>query len=313
MNFIIKNEYVMNKYDVYFSLLKNDKEIFVFHRSDVVGKKAKTNKLTIKDNKIVSKEIVLKEPCLSHNFSIPPDFNFAIAGLEFPKFKKSKYNNRLYTIDFKTFDIKEELPIHVDMENFVKPKLENKNEKIIMSNFDSMISLLKYQDTYYLYTRANVKQGVRNLQYFTSSDFKTWEAKGLVKFNHHITSNDSYYSPYFFKHPTRDLYIGWLTFLEKKSRYSSIRVYISRDCETWEYKNEIFNDRRANFLVKSKDVGKIPANLKSYYFPVYGYWVEDNKFNFMIHHNYFGLIKSEDVKIVHYQIKLEELDEMLNL
>ncbi len=306
----LKNEYLIDTYDAYFSVLKRENKLLLLHRFGADGKKFKT-KIRVYSNKEYDESIVLNDSCLSHNFSIPPGYDFAIAGLDYSVLKNSDYNGNLYILhpseNFNSWKVIRKLNITSDMENFIKAE----NAPRIVGNFDSMTSLLFKNSQYFLYSRANVKLGVRHLQYFTSKDLTKWEAKGKILLDTGMKNTECYYSPYFFKHPRRELYIGWLTYLDMTNRYHCLKIFTSIDCIHWKYQNSFFDDKQCYFTRRKPP--NLVKNLKPYYFPVYGHWEEDDEFNFMIQYNYLGLEKESDTKVVHYSMGYGELDELCNL
>jgi len=305
----LENKYLVDTYDKYFSLL-NKRKKYLFYNAGANGKFFKTKIKTINGKNITEGEVILDDSCLSHNFSIPPDFDFAIGGLDYSVLKNSSYNGNLYVIGYdnvKKWKVKEKINLDSSLDGFITAEKCGK----VIGNFDCMTSLLKKDNEYYLYTRANIKNGVRHLQYFKSNDFKNWKAMGKIDIDIEMQEKDNYYSTYFFKHPLKNLYIGMLPYVDKETRYSCIRVVTSEDCNKWQIIKDIFNDKLCFFTRRRGP--NLPKNLKPYYFPVFGYWMNEGKFNFMIHENYLGLDKSNPTTVNHYSVSFGELNEMLGL
>ena len=305
----LENKYSIDTYDAYFSVIKGQKALYLYHRFGAKGKRFKTKIRAYFPNKY-REHIILTDPCLAHNFSIPPGFDFAIGGLDYSVFKHAEYNGHLYLLKSdnpKEWKVERKLDIDCSMPRFIKAI----NPPRVVSNFDSMTSLIENNGKYFLYTRANVYVDIRHLQYFESSDLINWDANGKVKFDIPVSDTEFYYSPYFFKHPIKDIYIGWLTYVDTVTRYHCLKIFTSKDCHHWEYQKDFFDDRLSYYTRRKEP--NVPENLKPYYFPVYGYWIEDNRFHFMIQRNYLGLKKDDNTEVIHYSMTMEKLNELCNL
>jgi len=169
--------------------------------------------------------------------------------------------------------------------------------------FDGHLSCFydKQKETYILYTRANVKPGIRNIQYTTSENFKDWSPFRIAHYQPKFNKReDNYYSPNFFIHPDGKHYIGLLPYTRKE--YACLRFVISKNAFKWETIKDFFVSQPW-YDDGEKDKPKNPCH------PVNGYVISNDqkKIYFYIHHNYFRHHPRHPVTVVRYSLRLKHL------
>jgi len=154
---------------------------------------------------------------------------------------------------------------------------------------------------YILYTRANVRAGIRHIQYTISKDFDRWSPFKLVKldpkFNFKI---DNYYSPNFQIHPDQKRYIGLVPYCH--GRYACLRFFVSESGTEWKSVKDFFV-AKSWYDDGEKDKPKNPCH------PVNGYVLSNDKKEvyFYVQHNYFHYQPKKPITIVRYSVPLEDL------
>jgi hypothetical protein len=113
------------------------------------------------------------------------------------------------------------------------------------SVFDSVTSILQHNNTYYLYQRANIRTGIRNIQYCTSNDLINWSDFKLLKFKDLNDNNSEIFNIYysnFFKINDVNHFIGIIPINKKYgSKYDmlekdgTLNLYYSNNCIDWNY------------------------------------------------------------------------------
>jgi|SaaInlStandDraft_7_1057024.scaffolds.fasta_scaffold04823_5 hypothetical protein len=141
---------------------------------------------------------------------------------------------------------------------------DGKNIKDGLTYFDSNNSLVYNikNKKYYLYFRANLAKGVRNIQYSTSYDLLNWSSLKLIKLHNVQYKNILHINIYinnFFYLKEVNKYIGLLSITKPDSDHniekSFISLYISDDCENWHFKKNIFSIYYPNeFLICGKPI-----------------------------------------------------------
>ena len=169
--------------------------------------------------------------------------------------------------------------------------------------FDGHLSIIYNHKTglYMLYARANVRAGVRHIQYATSKDFKEWSPFSLVEFHPTFRNRtDNYYSPNFFKHPDNERFLGLLPYIRRNR--ASLRLVISEDGVKWR-KIEDFFKERPWFDDGEPDKPKNPKH------PVNGYAISKDKKEMYIYvqHNYFNHEKRKPIRIRRYAISMDTI------
>ena len=162
--------------------------------------------------------------------------------------------------------------------------------------FDSTTSILYNEniEKYFLYQRANIGTGIRNIQYCFSKDLINWSDFKLLdlKLNLNIFDFNIYYNN-FFKLDDIDLFIGILPVNKKiNSEYSGLEsienyeLYYSEDCINWTFiglldsheyyknwlvlgapitKNNKYYFYSSNFSDESIEIFNMPKNRFSYF------------------------------------------------
>jgi len=103
-------------------------------------------------------------------------------------------------------------------------------EKI--SEFDSFISCVHYEDKFYLYFRANVARQIRTIQYATSDNLIDWSEVKLVKFYPEFDAIQGHnlYGSYFFNF--EDKIMCFIPFFVNKG-HGFISVYEPETMDMW--------------------------------------------------------------------------------
>tara|TARA_Y100000310_G_C20514996_1_gene730734 strand:+ start:48 stop:1061 length:1014 start_codon:yes stop_codon:yes gene_type:complete len=154
--------------------------------------------------------------------------------------------------------------------------------------------------SYILYTRANVRAGIRHVQYTTSEDFDRWGPFHLVKFTPSFDARmDNYYSPNFHIHPYKNSYFGLLPYC--RGKYACLRFVTSSNGTKWKLIKDFFQEK-SWYDSGEKDKPKNPCH------PVNGYVLSTDKKDvyFYIQHNYFHHNRKQLVTVVRYSMPLEE-------
>jgi len=164
--------------------------------------------------------------------------------------------------------------------------------------FDSHLSAF-YDDNrseYILYVRANIKQGIRFIQFTTSKDLINWSPFKPIGIKFH-SAKDNYYFPNFFRHPSNTGYLGLIPYTNHKN--GLLRLVKSTDGVKWKIIEELFSE-------KPFFHDRQPKNASH---PVNGYVLSKDKsmIYFYIHHNYFQSNKKKPVRVIRYSIKLKDL------
>jgi len=154
------------------------------------------------------------------------------------------------------------------------------------TEFDGAICCLHDGQKYILYLRDNVKEGMRNIQYATSTDLLNWSEFKPIKIKYN--EGDNYYFPSFFKY--QDKLYGLLPFYTYSS--ACIRFCQSSDGITWKIKRELLTGKPEIHSGKRKN----------YYHPATGYVEDVDKIYVYIQHNYMGSNKKMDVYLKRYSI-----------
>ena len=138
--------------------------------------------------------------------------------------------------------------------------------------FDSMPSLLYINNTYYLYHRANLNQGVRHICYATSKDMKEWSEFKLVNFVNKPfnTNKDSYYISNFSKYPgIDDLYIGLTPYSLDNTKNRWIVLFLSTDGINWTFIGSVTN-RMSFILPVVQELEEVDGKYNQYIHDYYG-------------------------------------------
>ncbi len=170
--------------------------------------------------------------------------------------------------------------------------------------FDSHVSCFydNNRKKYILYVRANIRQGVRFVQYATSTDFVRWSGFKLITTDPGFNDkNANYYLPNFYPHPNGKKYMGILPYTKIKQKQALLRLFISDNGIHWTKVEDFFKQRPW-----WDDDIRQPKN-KCH--PVNGYIISNDKKEvyFYIHHNYFWNNHRKPVRIIRYSVSLQDI------
>lgn len=243
--------------------------------------------------------VVLSKSNACHNFSpfVEGDKIIAIAGQDdwksrLQEKKKKSHNKGLYLFessDGLCFDEKK-LIIKADHPGFIS-SLEWKS-----AEFDSYLSIVKKNDLYYLYLRANIAPGMRFIQYSTSKDLINWGEFKLINMDKKLNGN------YYFANVeiVGDKFYMFAPYFTGKM--SCIKIYSSNDGENFKFIKDILNEKPSMI----RDRNKKKKNLEINYVPkskVHPVGIIDDSFYY--HNNYRGYVTSEPVTVE--RISLNEI------
>ncbi len=119
---------------------------------------------------------------------------------------------------------------------YPEPFVNMEKSKNGISVFDSSTSVLYNKDDkkYYLYQRANMASGIRNVQYCTSYNLTDWSNFELLKLNpeKNYSTTNIYYNNMFSINGVNN-YIGYLPYNVVDEDNEILELYYSNDCILW--------------------------------------------------------------------------------
>jgi hypothetical protein len=297
-----------------------------------------------KEKGLIDTEVILDKNGICHNFSIFKGANKEILG--FGGWEDYRHNGiiskednykegrekllKFYYKDFKIskerFDnIKSELSEYIPYSDgmYILKNTKNNifepitNKPIIdiysdgyihnigwkISNFDGFNNVLFDGENYHVYLRANISLGVRHIQHAVyDTKWNMIEPFSLINFDINFDNkNDEYYLTNFMQHPFKEnVYFGLLPYINKKQKKSTIRLFLSKNKKDWVYKKDYLEVKLKKPSIRN------PNNMKAYYHPVQGYYIEKNFIYFLFHGNYYkmnGLDKPSTIGLFRVPVK----------
>jgi len=169
------------------------------------------------------------------------------------------------------------------------------------SEFDSAICAMYDEkiNKYRLWVRANVKRGIRYIQYTQSKDLTHWDEFKLIEMKPEFDNQSNYYMPSFYKHPDNRRYLGILPHCDYKK--AALKLFISNDGIKWRQVKDLLTETPVLIGRYKK-----PKNVCH---SVTGCVISKNKTEvyFYVHQNYFNYKKHRPVKIVRYSMPMDDI------